>query len=597
MILLVLSLALSSVSGAPNLPPAGQGYGGEFRVTYKNEHKSYNTYIRDDFGAESIDNEIMSRLVVCDWGILQGEPKATNGIVPDLAYKWEHSADGLTYTFYLVENATWSDGVPLTAADVVYTYMTVINNATLQRSTWFRNTMGVTKIEAPNNYTVVFTLKKSNNDWITMLARYGDWEIIILPKHIYDVPGKSWDEIAVEQSSNPVTSGPFLVEEWSKGNYIKFKKNPNYYWSQYPYADRVTMRFIQDPTTAFQALKAGEVDYIHYETVPALAEVQAVNGTLQGIELRTGPAECSYDLYMQHLTANGTSPHPILSNQEVRLAIAYAVNRKAMSTIGFFGLWPDNNGNWGNQYNPWMNQSIRAPDYNKTMAETLLGEAGYPKLGDGWRFELRLFAYQRGALDTMAEMVKENLEAVGIKIKYEIYDYNTAWQKMYAFDWDLMTRHVRYAPAADDGYGGYFHTRNTTISRGQDNWSGWGNATYDQIVDEAMFNTNLTVDQRKALYSKAQEILNQQMPIVPLLYEQKLTLVNKKWHGIVATNEGAGVSQTMIGHRSAWSEDYVTGPSPEVSQPDYTVWYIAGGISAVVILGGAGMYFMRRRKK
>jgi len=591
MMMIVLSaLLVSHPANIIALPPPSQGYGGTLRINWKDEPKfGANPHLatKAEWGSLSLAGNCLSRLVAVDWGVVYGLPRETGGIQGDLAYAWKISDDGLSFTFSLYQNATWSDGTPLTSADVVYTLNQVLTNSKLRKHFWFKNTMAVTSVEAPDKYTVVIRTRKFNPDWLIIFAQNCNWEMFILPKHIYE--GTDWATNPANEK--PVCSGPFLLDHWEKGAWIRLVRNPKYYRARYPFVDALEARFILNPDTAWAALKAHEVDAINDETNPAFAEVAKANQTVPELVMHRVGSLYSYDVYMNYL-------NPILANKKVRQGIACAVNRNQISKLGFFGLWPPND-LFAHEGSIWANPKARLPSYDKTRAEKLLDEAGYPRKSDGWRFEVRLTQVPVTANQAISEILKEQLEAVGVKIKWETYDWATAGDKHVKKDFDLYGRYVRYGPSPDDGYGSYLHTRDEAAGRGLDNYFGFSNKAYDALVDEALTISDFI--KRKALYDKAQEILAEEIAVLSIVYEQKIQLAYSEWHGMCTMRDGLGVNGNWYSFRAIWNEKYVktttatvTTPKP-AAIPDTTPWYVVGLVLAVAI--GVGFFFMRRKQK
>jgi peptide/nickel transport system substrate-binding protein len=562
-ILLTISLLLTSTTAATALPPTGQGYGGVYRVNSVSEPKTLNSHVMYDFASLGIVGNIYSRLVCTDWGVVEGIPEETGGIVGDLAKDWDVSSDGLTFTFYLYEDAKWSDGKALTSADVVYTLNQVLTNSALRRHFWLKETMGVTSVTASDDHRVVIKTRKFNADWLVTFAQYNNWELFILPKHIYE--GTDWLTNPANDD-DPVTSGPFLFDTWVKGSYIRLRRNPDYYLAPYPFVDEVIIRFLPDPATAWAALKAGELDAINYESNPAYAEVALAEKTVPGLALRQAGSVYSYPVHINHKSE-------YLSNKDVRKAVAYAVNRDEIVQKGFFGLWVTND-MFAHQGSIWGNPNARLPSHDKAMAEKLLDDAGYTRGADGWRFELLLTQSTAVACMTMSEVVKEQLEEVGIKINWQVYDIATYTEKFKAGEWDLISRWTRYGPSPNDGFGNYFHTRDEAAGWGLDNYFGFSNAEVDALVEEAL--TISDFDDRKALYDQVQEILAEEIATLEMAFEQKLQLSYSDWHGLTATPEGLGVAGNWFSFKSVWNEAYVQDapptptPPPSPDQPD---WY------------------------
>jgi peptide/nickel transport system substrate-binding protein len=178
-------------------------------------------------------------------------------VEPSLASSWETSDDGLTWTFDVTDKATWSDGEPLTAADIAFTYNRIIDGGP-EAATWGSYLGQVTEATAPDPTTLVLTLKKPNSS-LPLLP------IPIVPEHIW----KDVDEKDVktylnqpEDGKPPVGSGPFrLVEGSAGGSTYVFEKNPDY-WQGESNLDRVVFRVYKSQDPMIQALIKGEVDFV-----------------------------------------------------------------------------------------------------------------------------------------------------------------------------------------------------------------------------------------------------------------------------------------------------------------------------------------------
>ena len=169
--------------------------------------------------------------------------------VPGLADSWEHSKDGLTWTFHLNKDAKWQDGKPVTSEDVAYTFNRILDE---KQGLFIDYVKQIDKIETPDKHTVVFTTKKPS---VQMLSMY----VYILPKHIWEkVPP---DETKTFVNQPAIGSGPFQAVEWKKGQYARLKANPDYFRGA-PKFDEIIFQFYDNDDTMVQALKNGDVDYI-----------------------------------------------------------------------------------------------------------------------------------------------------------------------------------------------------------------------------------------------------------------------------------------------------------------------------------------------
>src|SRR5690625_638539 len=165
----------------------------------------------------------------------------------NLATAYELSEDGLKWKVKLRDNVQFSDGEPLTAEDVVFTFQTAKNSASVVDLT------NLEKIEQTGDLTVEFTLKQRNSTFIFHLISLG-----IVPKHAYD---ESYQE-------NPIGSGPYKMVQWDKGQQLILEANP-YYFGEKPYFKRLVFLFLSQDA-AFAAAKSGQADVV--SVLPSLAD-------------------------------------------------------------------------------------------------------------------------------------------------------------------------------------------------------------------------------------------------------------------------------------------------------------------------------------
>ena len=172
---------------------------------------------------------------------------------PHVAERWEISEDHLVYTFHLRQGVVFSDGTPLTANDVKFTYDKLMDPAT--DAPHLRNYyQEVESCELLDDYTVRFTCSKPYYRHIVMI---GGLEIV--PRHIYG----EGDFNNHPRNRAPVGSGPYTIEEWITGQQVVLARNPHYWGkvvNKWPYVDKRIYKIITDDTVAFQVLNRGDLD-------------------------------------------------------------------------------------------------------------------------------------------------------------------------------------------------------------------------------------------------------------------------------------------------------------------------------------------------
>jgi peptide/nickel transport system substrate-binding protein len=307
-----------------------------------------------------------------------------NGAVqPDLAKSWDISPDGLTYTFHLHDGVKFHDGTPLTAEVVKFSLDRIgapgSTNAQKQRYA------AIDKVEAVDPLTVKVTLKHPEGDFLYNLG-WGNAEIV--------APNS-----AADNATHPIGTGPFRFVDWIKGDHVDLAKNPDY-WGTPAKLDKVTFKFISDPTAAFAAMMAGDVDaFPNFPAPETLAQFKAdarfavVVGTTEGETIMA--------------MNNGRKP---FNDLKVRQALSYAVDRKAIIDGAMFGYGIPI-GSHFSPADPGYVDLTGLYAYDPAKARELLKEAGYP---NGFKATLKLppptYARRGG------EIIAQQLKAIGVDV-------------------------------------------------------------------------------------------------------------------------------------------------------------------------------------
>lgn len=222
---------------------------------------------------------------------------------PWLAYKYEYSPDGKVWTFYLVRNATWHDGKPLTADDVVFTFNYVVKN----KVPGIRLVNYIEKAEKVDDYTVRLYLKQPYAWLLYDLADFA-----ILPKHI-------WENLPWNTSKPPlIGSGPFKWVKRVEGEYIELVKFDKYWRPDMPKVDKLVFRVIKNFNSALLAMEAGEADFYTYY-IPTSAVDRVEQNPRLHLNLEPG-------ITFYYLGFN--MRRPPLDDVWLRRAIAYLIPKK-----------------------------------------------------------------------------------------------------------------------------------------------------------------------------------------------------------------------------------------------------------------------------
>jgi peptide/nickel transport system substrate-binding protein len=288
--------------------------------------------------------------------------------IPGLAESWEGSEDGRTWTYKMRPGAKWSDGKPLTSEDVAWTINTSRDEEWLNHSSVTQNLTA----EAPDPETLV--VKSSVPD-----PKLPTLDVYILPKHIW---GKmSAEERGKYDALDGVGSGPFTLDQFEKGQFARFKANPNFHGGR-PAVDNVVLRKFNNPDAMVAALKTGELDAAFDMSGGAFKQLQQ-DPNIQAIE--------GYQGSMAEIAINGgdglKKPHPALLDPQVRLAIAHAIDRETLVSRVLDGLGTPQNTLSVSPDPKWTPEaSETAVPFDLDEANRILDEAGYEDTdGDGIR--------------------------------------------------------------------------------------------------------------------------------------------------------------------------------------------------------------------
>lgn len=303
-------------------------------------------------------------------------------VVPGLAKSWDISDDGLTYTFKLQEGVTFHDGTTMDAEDVKFSLDRIgaEDSANAQKALY----AGISDVNVIDPMTVEVKLSEPNGDMLFNLA-WGD-AVIVAPESIDNI------------KQQPVGTGAFKFDSWAQGDKIELSRNRDY-WGTPAQLEKATFKFISDPTAAFAAVMAEDVDVFASFPAPenmpqfeADPRFQVIVGSTEGETI---------------LSTNNKLPP--FDNVKVREALAHAIDRQAIIDGAMFGLGTPIGTHFA-PHNPAYVDLTGMSAYDPEKAKALLAEAGFP---DGFETTLHLpppsYARRGG------EIIASQLAEVGIK--------------------------------------------------------------------------------------------------------------------------------------------------------------------------------------
>jgi peptide/nickel transport system substrate-binding protein len=393
------------------------------------------------------------------------EPDENLEMQPSIAESWETSEDQLTWTFALREGVKFSDGSDLTAEDVAYSYNRIIDEE-LSSSYRFAE---VKSVKAIDPQTLEIQLKQPQPNLLAAVGAYAGMAIV------------SKDNVKSRDiKTDPIGSGPFMVENFRSGDRIELVRNDEY-WGEKPPLDGVTFTFVKDPTVALQNLEGGEVQW-----TDNLPPQQA--SSLQESDELTVESEPSSDYWYLALNQDRKP----FDDVDVRRAIATAIDREAIVKAAKFGNATVNQtaipeaSSWYHDYAPY--------ETDPEQAQQLLDDAGVSDI----TMELMVTSEYPETVSA-AQVIADQLSDIGIEVKIRELDFTTWLDEQGKGNFDMFMLGWLGNIDPDEFYYAQHH------SDGQFNFHGYSNPELDQLLDDAKTETD--TDARKDLYNQAAELI------------------------------------------------------------------------------------------
>ncbi len=409
-------------------------------------------------------------------------------VQPDLATSWDISADGLTYTFHLKTGITFSDGTPFSADDVKWTLDR--DRAADSKSAQKQLFTNIASVDVVDPATVKVTLTQPQGDFLYDMG-WGDAVIVSQKTADTDV-------------TNPVGTGPYILGEWAKADHITLVANPKYTGTK-PALDKVTFKFISDPTAATNALLAGDIDV--FSGFPAPEQLGQFKSNDQ-FQVIVGSTQGETIVAMNNA-------HPPLDNVKVREAIAHAIDRNAIIEGSQFGYGTPI-GSFYPPGDPAYIDLTGLSNFDPAKSKQLLADAGVKDLT--LTFKVPPAAYARAA----APIIQQELADVGIKVNV----VNVEWADWIAnvfqgtYDYDLtMVSHVEANDFGSFGKKGYY--------------TNYKNA---DALNALIAQLNATTDPQKQISIKQdiQKLLANDFVAVYVFELPNITVANKNVQGLWA---------------------------------------------------------------
>ena len=458
-----------------------------------------------------------------------------------LATDWQTSDDGKVWTFTITDKSKWQDGVPLTAADVAFTYNYIIKN---DLGLFIDYIKFIDKVEAPDATHVVFTCSKPKANML------GLW-IPILPEHIWSKVSPKDVEKKFKNPPPIIGSGPFQTVEWKKGDYVRLVANKDY-WRGAPKVDEVIFQMYQNQDTMAQDLKTGAIQTgwnipsAQFNALNSAPDLEAIRAVTIGFD------ELGFNCADKKVYPKSTG-NPVLQDPAFRSALQWAVDKDKIVAIGYSdNAAPADTIVTRDFYSAEADYHLTPASpytFDLDKARQALDAAGYKDAnGDGIReykgkpIKLRLYARSESPeSQNCGKLIAGWFKDIGLDIDYQVIDDGALSDRQYNYNGN------DYAPDFDMfiwGWGGdvdpnFILSVLTTSSI--ENWSDciWSNAEYDKLFLQQQ--TTLDVQERIAIVKQMQQIVYDESPYIPLVYPLDLEAADTgTWTGWARANENKG---------------------------------------------------------
>ena len=433
---------------------------------------------------------------------------------PKLAESYRISADRTHYSFTLKKGIFWSDGVEITADDIIYSYNRINdpNVPCAQLKVYYQDIKECRKI---NRYTVEFTYARP---YFMALEFCGQMPIV--PKHIFD-DGTDFNKH--KNNREPIGTGPYKFLRWKTGSSIELVRNENYHGIK-PEIKTIVYKIIPESNVALQMLKKGDIDVISLRTIQW--ERQTVSEKFN---------ENFYKLnyYLPNYNYIGwNSRRPFFSDARVRRAMTMLIDRESILEKLQYGHGQIVSGTFY-IFSKANNSNVKPWPYDPEKAVSLLQEVGWKDTdGDGildkdgvkFAFTMTISSGSKFA-ERIAVMLKEDFAKIGIEISINRYEWAVFLSKIQSHDFDAVPL------AWSLGYSGdpYQLWHSSMIKQGS-NYCAFSNAEADRLIEAARM--EFDANKRNKMYHRFHEILHEEQPYTFLFCNPELVVVSKRFQNV-----------------------------------------------------------------
>jgi peptide/nickel transport system substrate-binding protein len=437
----------------------------------------------------------------------------------------DEDAGTMSVTWKMRNDVQWQDGKSVTVDDAIFTWEAISNPDT---GSWIPGSDYIDSVEKVDEYT--FTVNY-NTVYPGYLTQFGGEQVALWPAHYCDMTQGfvSWD-----CGRKPLSNGPFVLEEWVEGDHLTFNKNENFYQEGKPDVEQVIIQIVPDDAVRKTMMLQGDADIDMWVNVNTANELKGS----EKADVSFSPTDRWVMRMFMNQAEKGTTdpaetPHPILSDVNVRKAIRMAVDVDTINSEIFHGLA---NPVWTEFFRPPYQCEIPRPTFDPEAAKALLEESGWTDSdGDGirecngcstgapegYKMEMEFITYAEYGepLELTQQLIAEMLGNIGIQLNISVVEGSVLWdlsssggiEQTGNFDIDIW----------DDGYAGVdptdyvWETYSVAAAEPDLGWNffRWKNDAVDALINEAY---TLDDQTRKDTFCAIGDFINEEVPIIHL---------------------------------------------------------------------------------
>lgn len=552
-------------------------YGGIFVLNETSQPTTFNPQVPNNLTTSMILSRLLASLVEYD-------PRSET-FIPGLAERWEVSDDQLSYTFILREGILWSDGAPITADDVVFTFDCILAEEVDAAS-------GTSRPRYPSRYYEQYHINGEKLRYHKVDPRTVRFELPavyapfiydisqpILPKHILAesfADGsflKQWTtQVAIERPQELVSSGPFVVNSYRPGERLVLTPNPHFWKAdragqRLPYVDYLIYKFVSDSNTSIAHFATGKSDASgigadDYEWVR-----QAVDTYDFTIHERGPSSSVNFFWFNQHRGANEAGEpyveaHKLrwFTDKRFRQAVQYGLNRQGLIDALLFGKGEPLTSIIPPAQGKWHNPDLPRYEYNPEKSRELLSASGFSWGAEGQLIDregvpvvFELLLVESPYFDKIGVTFVENMKELGMQVTIQRSDFATLLARTDStFDYDITILGWGSSSAAYDPSGskalylssGKYHQWHPEQPEPVTEW--------EARIDELIRRQELTLDieQRYSMMHEVQAILAEELPLLYGFTPYGYVGIKNRWRNVYVPKAGT----TLWNLEELWTE-------------------------------------------